>query len=440
LCFVPDWLTLIFVVGPRRQHFREIHLRRFFERCAVVAVLLLSATALIAGESISTHCEESELALDSQHIVSRLGRCGDAEPDDLLWHLDRLDQIGGSLDGHFSRRNRGAGSVVYVMDTGVLATHDEFETTDHGSRVVAGYDVAGSVPMGASTCHSANKAIAPCYEDFSELPAASHGTSVASLVAGRYVGVAPDADIVSIRVMNERGLATTRTYIDGLDAIIRHAYSASAPQFQTAVVNISGWVLDRLNSTSSDGPTVSYSSVERKMVDMIFGVDARGHRDVHGRKFLFVVAGNNVDGGCGRSGVVDRFPAILGREIDGIVTVGGMTSENSAWLGSCRGGVEVLAPAQGVFSATITAHDHYRGKNSSARSGTSFAAPIIAGIAALMLSDHPDLTPEQLEAWITTTPSRVGNPDRRLADGKVAYTSGLDPIRTLAQQQARLAP
>jgi len=413
-------------------------LSRSVVRCAVAAVLVACSTSVLAAEMVATRCEESELPLDADHTVTRLGRCGEGEPVDLLWHLDRLDQVGGSLDGHFLRQNRGNGAVVYVMDTGIFAAHDEFGGgPNNTSRVIAGYDVAGSVPFGASTCRSANKSIAPCFDDWSELAAASHGTSVASLVAGKNIGVAPDAMIVSIRVMNERGLATTHTYIDGLDAIIRHAWSSGAPQFQIAIVNISGWVLDRLNATSAESSTVSYSAVEKKINDMIFGVDANGNRDVHGKRFFFVVAGNNIDGGCGRSQMVDRFPAILGREIDGLVTVGGMTEDNASWSGSCRGGVEVLAPAQSVFSATITAHDEYRGKHM--RSGTSFAAPIISGIAAMLISAHPDLTPEQLESWIESTPSRVANPDGHLADGKVAYASSADPVRIVAQH-VHMAP
>ena len=50
-------------------------------------------------------------------------------------------------------------------------------------------------------------------------------------------------------------------------------------------------------------------------------------------------------------------------------------------------------------------------------------------MAAMLLSQHPELTPEQLEAWIESTPSRVVNPDGHLADGKVAYASSLDPVR-----------
>jgi subtilisin family serine protease len=417
-------------------------LARVIVRLAVAALLIVAFAGAVQAappESVSTRCDETEVRLDATHSAARLGPCNESREDDLLWHLDRIDQVAPSLDGHFDRRNRGAGSVVYVMDTGVMAAHTEF-TGPHGSRVIDGYDATGSLAIGNSACKSANKATDPCYSDYDELVAASHGTSVASLVAGRNVGVAPDALVVSIRVMNERGLATTRTYLDGLDAIIRNAWSPSTPYFHTAVVNISGWVLERLNTASADTtPVVPFSAIEQKMVDMVAGVDADGNRNPLGKRFLFVVAGNNVDGGCGRSGVVDRFPAILGREISGIVTVGGMSRDNSWWTGACRGGLEVLAPAQQVFSATITADDQYRGRKPNMRSGTSFAAPIIAGIAARILSERPELSPQELESWITSTPSRINNPDERFADGKVAYTR-VEPVVRTPAAQARLAP
>lgn len=386
---------------------------------------------------ISTRCDEIEVPLDSEHSSARLGGCADAGAEDLLWYLDRISHVDARLDGHYDRRNRGAGSVVYIMDTGVDAEHTEFAGST-GSRVIAGFDAAGSVHLGNSNCRSDNKALSPCYTDFSELVAASHGTSVASIVAGKNIGVAPDADIVSIRVMNERGLATTRTYLDGLNAIIHHAWTPGSPSFHTAVVNISGWVLERL-TTNTKEPVVPYADIEKKMREMIAGVDAHGNPDPNGKHFLFVVAGNNVDGGCGRSGVVDRFPAILGRSTEGIITVGGMTSQNEPWVGACRGGIEVLAPAQQIFSATITAPDHYRGLKPNLRSGTSFAAPIISGIAARMLAERPDLTPQQLEMWITSTPSRTRTADPLNANGKVAVIRSL-PAANVVTSQARLAP
>ena len=97
-----------------------------------------------------------------------------------------------------------------------------------------------------------------------------------------------------------------------------------------------------------------------------------------------------------------------------------MTPENSWWPGACRGGVEILAPSHAIFSASITANDHYRGTKPNFRSGTSFGAPIISGIAARLLSENPELTPQELESMIESTPSRIFNPDVQYAGGKVA--------------------
>ena len=393
---------------------------------AFVVVLGVCAAAHAAGPVVlSTHCREIEVPLDSNHSAARLGDCGDPSASDLLWHLDRIDQVDSHLDGVYHRDQTGAGAVVYVMDTGVMASHSEFLTTS-GSRVVAGFDATSSLTTGTSRCTSSNKATDPCYSNYDELGTSSHGTAVASIVAGRFVGVAPDATIVSIRVMNESALATTRTYLAGLDAIIRHAFNPTSPQFHTAVVNISGWMLERL-ATSRDGRPVTYAAVEQKIRTMIGGVDANGNPDANGKHFFFVVAGNNTDNGCGHEGVVDRFPATLGKQLDGLITVGGMTAQNDWWPGACRGGVEILAPSQSVFSASITAPDHYRG--AAFRSGTSFGAPIIAGIAARMLSAHPDLSPIDLEDWILSTPSRITNPEEMYADGRVAVYQTM-PVQT----------
>ncbi|HVE69799.1 MAG TPA: S8 family serine peptidase [Thermoanaerobaculia bacterium] len=385
----------------------------------VFAAVLIVCGATAWGQVSFTNCVETEIPLDRHTAVAKLDRCGADLDAPLLWHLDRIDQIEPTLDGHFDRRNGGAGSVIYVMDTGVLASHAEF-ATDAGTRVVAGLDATQTIAIGRSKCTSDNKATAPCFDDVEELASASHGTGVASIAAGKNVGVAPEATVISVRVMNERGLATTRTYLDGLNAIIAHAWDPAAPDFHTGIVNISGWVLERLNGVPARD-VVPYAVVEQKIRQMIAGVDAEGNPDPKGKRFLFVVAANNTDGGCGPAGTIDRFPALLGHKIEGVVTVGGMTADNRSWSGTCRGGVEVLAPAQGIFSATITAADHYRGRRPNLRSGTSFAAPIIAGIAARMLADRPDLTPQQLEWWIAATPSRVEDPSAQMANGRVGH-------------------
>ena len=136
-----------------------------------------------AQELASTRCRESEVVLDATHNAAKLEGCGDPTAANLLWHLDRIDQRDGILDGQYRRHDTGRGAVVYIMDTGVMAAHAEF-ALPAGSRVIAGFDATQSVTVGASTCASPNKALMPCFSTTNELVGASHGTSVASLVAG----------------------------------------------------------------------------------------------------------------------------------------------------------------------------------------------------------------------------------------------------------------
>jgi len=151
-------------------------LRKTLAALAASFLCAVAVSAVAADDAVSTHCRETEVPLDELHTVSRLGDCGDPAAADLLWHLDRIDQADANLDGVYHHRHGGAGSVVYVMDTGVMASHDEFATPG-GPRVIAGFDAAQTVSVGSSRCTSANKAMAPCYQNFNELVGASHGTS-----------------------------------------------------------------------------------------------------------------------------------------------------------------------------------------------------------------------------------------------------------------------
>lgn len=123
--------------------------------------------------------------------------------DNRLWHLDMLDQNAAVGTGDYSYCETGSGVYVYVIDTGVMRAHREFN--NEPTRVLDGYDATGDPPdfPAFDPCRGPGLLIQP--PDGQRNPAkvrgnSSHGTGVASLVAGRFVGVARDAKIVPIKI------------------------------------------------------------------------------------------------------------------------------------------------------------------------------------------------------------------------------------------------
>lgn len=96
-----------------------------------------------------------------------------------VWHLDRLDGKGGDL--RYDYRYDGTDVHVYVLDSGIRATHREFrnDDDDDDNRV-------------ATPCFDG---VGPCRADDD-----SHGTHVAGLVGGRAYGVAKGVTLHDVRI------------------------------------------------------------------------------------------------------------------------------------------------------------------------------------------------------------------------------------------------
>ena len=82
-------------------------------RSLFAAFLFALAVYPAAGQELaSTRCRESEVVIDATHNAAKLDGCGDTTAANLLWHLDRIDQRDGLLDGQYRRHDTGHGAVT----------------------------------------------------------------------------------------------------------------------------------------------------------------------------------------------------------------------------------------------------------------------------------------------------------------------------------------
>jgi len=218
-----------------------------------------------------------------------------------------------------------------------------------------------------------------------------HGTKVAGIIAAReakgtgFTGLAPDATIIPIQQNDAEGHGTAET----LASAIRHAVLKNAD-----VINISQ---DTANAVK---PTPLLEEA----------VDAALDKEI----VIVASAGNDGLGG----NVKETYPA----SYDGVLAVAASDRNNERAAFSQSGEfVGVAAPGVDMIS-TVPGGGHC------ADNGTSFSAPYVAGVAALIKAKHKDWTQEQIVAQIEQTAERsIAGHDRLVGWGVV------DPVRALTE-------
>jgi hypothetical protein len=220
--------------------------------------------------------------------------------------------------------------------------------TEFGSRVVAGANFANDRASLSNTsdCNG-------------------HGTHVAGTLGGHSYGVAKNVTIVPVRVLDCAGAGTTSSVIAGLKWIEQNHNSR-----QKAVVNLS----------LGGGRSVFLD-------DAVDALDARGIPVV-------VAAGNNAKNSC------DYSPARAASAIT--VNASTQTDRRASFsnFGSCS---DVYAPGSQVPSAWPTHNDAIAN-----RSGTSMAAPHVAGVVAQMMQENPALSAPQVKSLIRDRSTQIG--------------------------------
>jgi len=281
------------------------------------------------------------------------------------WGLDRIDQAALPFDGRYRYQTSGAGVTVYVVDSGIRPTHTEF---------------SGRIPYGAVYDYDAppglrwSGSVASGFEDCSS--GSGHGTHVAGIAGGSTYGVAKSVTIVPVKVLDCSGNGTDTAVIAAADWIIGDA-SARGPA--VVVMSLGG------------DPSTPLDNAVRGLISA--GVT------------VVVAAGNTADNACNYS------PSRVGEAI----TVAGTTRSDRAMTSSAFGScVDIFAPGDGITSAGISSDT-----DRAVKSGTSMAAPHVAGVVARLLESSPSAQPDAIWSQITANSltgvvmeRRAGDPDR----------------------------
>ncbi|KAG0375449.1 Secreted subtilisin-like serine protease sub4 [Mortierella sp. AD032] len=241
------------------------------------------------------------------------------------WGLPRVSQRGLPLKADYSYPNSaGQGIDVYVIDTGININHIDFE---------------GRARWGVTTVPGA-----PNTDDN------GHGTFVAGVVGSRTFGVAKKVNLIAVKGLNKEGTSTLSQILAALDWVIKQNARSSNHR---NVVNLS--------------LGAGYSKVLNSAVDAL----------VQSGMFIVAAAGNGNEKNIGQN-ACNYSPASSPTAFTvGSTNINDQMSTFSNY-GQC---VNIYAPGERVRSTWIgpTNREIYTD------SGTSFSAPNVAGIAALIM-------------------------------------------------------
>jgi serine protease AprX len=266
----------------------------------------------------------------------------------------QVSSLDGDRDGKATRYSRND-IVVAVLDTGIDSSHPDL----NGGKVIGWYDAVA----GRSTPYDDN----------------GHGTHVAATIAGegdsdwRYRGVAPRAALVGVKVTPADGVAVMSNVIAGLDWVVRNKDT-----YRIRIVNL------------SLGATGCWDGTEAQSVAV--------NRAVEAGLTVVVAAGN---GGPGTCTVKSPGAAEKGLTVASMADLeqGGFSLARDSSRGpTADGRIKPDIAGPGVLITSARA-----GGGFVAYSGTSMAAPFVAGVAALMLDQNTGLTATQIKDTLMAT-------------------------------------
>jgi subtilisin family serine protease len=280
------------------------------------------------------------------------------------WGLDRIDQLDLPLSGYYNYGGTGQGVTAYVVDSGIQTSHPEF-----GGRASVGADFINDGQNGQD-----------CY---------GHGTHVAGVVGASTYGVAKQVSLVAVRVLNcTGGGGTTSVVVAGVNWVIANHTSPSVANLSLAGA-ANPALDDAVRNLYSSGVTVvvaagqtSYTAPE--------GADACTLSPARVAEAITVSASNSSDSRIISSGLI------------------------TANYGPC---VDLFAPGRSIKST-------WKNSSTSTESGTSVAAPHVAGYAARYLAGNPTASPATVSSYILAWGNPIITNAGASTTNKLLHTGG----------------
>lgn len=249
------------------------------------------------------------------------------------------------LDGNTAFSDSGRGADIYILDTGLDPNHAEFANTDR--QVVNLWSAYG--PKASLGCNPECSIAA----QGTSLDDNAHGTFCAALVGGISTGVAVSANLYGVKTISASGKGTFSNLMAGMVWVSNHI---SLSRRSIVVLSLGGAYFAPLN----------------RLIKSMTALNV----------VVVAAAGNVHADSC-------NFSPSSAQEA---LTVGATTEYDAVALYSNFGVcVDLWAPGSAITSAKAGTTNEY-----AIMSGTSMACPVVAGVAAQILTKYPSLKPSEL--------------------------------------------
>ncbi len=291
----------------------------------------------------------------------------------------------------------GQGMTIAILDTGVDDRHDSLF-----GKFVAGVDLTQD-----------ESRFVPRDGSYNPDDVDGHGTHCAGIAMGtggddgEYIGVAYDAELVDVKVLNDWGPSPGDQLMQGLDWCIDYK-----DQFDIDILSIS---IGDLIPGNDDGQGATGQLINTAVDEGLIVVVAAGNDGPNNNGFSDTAAADLAI----TVGAIDDMDSITRNddEIADFSSRGPRADDgDNDELDELK--PDVVAPGVGIYSALYSVSLVGAITGYQAQSGTSMACPHVAGLTALMLEAFPDLTPRDIKEVLRESAEAMGSPYDKGLDSK----------------------